>query len=161
MDTHRGELWQTCPCFCISVHSFAASRRRRGGIVSVAHTLWHRILLHVADQRAREERPRGCGPCMAAHQRTDPKTLLKEGTDGGLDHKGVLFWQVWGDQKGWRWNSVFRSRANYIFDTFEMPLYVNTATWPGGAMAWFSHWVHLSASFNHDHTDLFRSFSSN
>lgn len=58
--------------------------------MSVARPPWRWILLHVAHQRGREERPRGRGPCMVP----DPKTLYKEGTDGGLDHKGVLFWQV-------------------------------------------------------------------
>lgn len=62
--------------------------------MSVAHPPWRWILLHVAHQRGRGERPPGPDPCMAAHQRPDPKTLYKEGTDGGLDHKGVLFWQV-------------------------------------------------------------------
>lgn len=148
-----GSCCRLAPVFCISVHSFAASRRRCGGIVSVARPPWRWILLHVAHQRGREERPRGRGPCMVP----DPKTLYKEGTDGGLDHKGVLFWQVWGDQKGWRWNSVFRSRANYIFDTFEMPLYVNTDL---EVQRHDSLIEFIYRPLNHDRTDLFHSFSS-
>lgn len=42
--------------------------------------------------------PTGTWPCMGAHERPDPKTLMKEGTDGGLGHKGLILAGVRGPE---------------------------------------------------------------